>query len=149
MDHVAILAKKRKLLSKIISGEKTIESRWLMTKSAPYGRIHAGETIYFKDSGEPVTVRATISEVLQFFIPQTNTRELMEKYGRNIAIARERFDEVAAWAATKKYCVLVRLSHVQEIAPFDIDKKGFGLMAAWMCVDDIERIRKKQNYFWT
>ena len=58
MDHLAILAKKRNLLPKIISGEKTIESRWYKFKKTPYNNISIGDTVYFKDSGEPANVKA-------------------------------------------------------------------------------------------
>lgn len=39
MYHIAILAKRRKLLDKILSGEKRIESRWYLTRRTPWGRI--------------------------------------------------------------------------------------------------------------
>ena len=64
MDHLAILAKESKLLGKILSGRKKIESRWSKFKRTPYGNIIKGELIYFKDSGKPVTVKAKVSKVL-------------------------------------------------------------------------------------
>jgi len=39
MDHVAILSKKYELLDKIISGEKTIESRWYVNRIAPWNKM--------------------------------------------------------------------------------------------------------------
>lgn len=45
MDHVAILRKDWKLLPKILSGEKTIESRWYQTKRGSYNKIKEG-TLY-------------------------------------------------------------------------------------------------------
>ena len=46
MHHLAILDKKRKLLSKILSGEKNIESRWYTQKRAPWDKIKVGDTIF-------------------------------------------------------------------------------------------------------
>ena len=80
MHHLAILDKKRKLLSKILSGEKTIESRWYMQKRTPWDKIKAGDTIFFKDSGEPVRVKAQVSEVQQFYLPETDVSSLLKKY---------------------------------------------------------------------
>jgi hypothetical protein len=37
-----------------------------MNKSAPWDKINAGDAVYFKDSGSPVTVKATVSKVDQF-----------------------------------------------------------------------------------
>lgn len=66
MNHIAIMKKSWELIPKIISGEKTIESRWYKNRIAPWDRISEGDTVYFKDSGEPVSAVATVSKVLQF-----------------------------------------------------------------------------------
>ncbi len=142
MDHLAILDKKRKLLSKIISGEKTIESRWYKAKVTPWDRIKKGETIYFKESGEPVSVKAIISEVMQFYLPQTNVSELLHKYGKDICFEEKDFSKLVEWCSERKYCILMRLAQVQQIEPFEIDKTGFGMMAAWIAVEDIKIIIK-------
>lgn len=141
MEHLAILDKKRKLLTKILTGEKTIESRWYKSKVAPWGNIHAGETIYFKESGDQVSVKAKISEVMQFYLPQTNIPELLEKYHKEICFSRP-MSELVPWCKQRKYCILIRLKNVEPIEPFDINKKGFGLMAAWIMVDRIDQIKK-------
>ena len=142
MEHVAILDKKRKLLAKIISGEKTIESRWYKAKVTPWDRIKKGEIIYFKESGDPVSVRAKVAEVMQFYLPQTNVKELLEKYGKEICFEEKDISKLAKWCSERKYCILIRLKEVQQIEPFDIDKTGFGMMAAWMTIDKIEIIKK-------
>ena len=141
MDHVAILDKKRNLLSKILSGEKTIESRWYKSKITPWGCIKSGDVIYFKDSGEPVTVKATASEVLQFYLPQTNIIQLLERYSPEICFTTKNIQELTDWCNQRKYCILVRLQNVQQIPPFQINKKGFGMMAAWITISDINVIK--------
>lgn len=142
MDHLAILDKKRKLLAKIISSEKTIESRWYKAKVVPWDRIKKGETVYFKESGEAVSVRATVAEMLQFYLPTTNVSELLQKYGKEICFAEKDFSKLVAWCSQRKYCILIWLAQVQQIELFEIDKTGFGMMAAWMTMEDIERIKK-------
>ena len=141
MEHIAILNKKRKLLEKIISGEKTIESRWYKAKVTPWDRITAGETVYFKDSGEPVNVKATVSEVSQFYLPSVDVPELVDKYAWEICFNTSDRDKLVSWCAQRKYCILIRLKDVQQIAPFEINKQGFGLMAAWMTVKNIEQVK--------
>jgi ASC-1-like (ASCH) protein len=69
VDHVAIMSKASGFIEKILSGHKTIESRWYATRRPPWGRVHAGDTVYFKYSGgagERVKVRATVDRVQQF-----------------------------------------------------------------------------------
>jgi len=145
MDHLAILDKKRKLLAKIISGEKSIESRWYKAKVTPWDRIKKGETIYFKESGEPVSVRAQVAEVMQFYLPQTNVTELLQKYGKDICFTKQDLSKLVTWCSERRYCILIRLAEVQQREPFNIDKTGFGNMAAWITVDNIEKIKRKSS----
>jgi ASC-1-like (ASCH) protein len=140
MDHIAILDKKRKLLQKIISGEKTIESRWYQTKRAPWHAIAKDDVVYFKDCGEPVTAKATVQGVLFFDdLNRAKVEKIILKYGKAIGFTNltynEKYDK-------KRYCILMFLKDVQEIEPFDIDKTGFGNACAWMSMEDIERIKK-------
>ena len=66
MIHVAIMIKSWQMIPKIISGEKTIESRWYKTKCEAFGRVNAGDTVYFKNSGEPVSLKTGVVRVLEF-----------------------------------------------------------------------------------
>jgi len=138
MDHIAILDKKRKLLSKIISGEKTIESRWYQTKRTPWHNIKSGDTIYFKDAGEFVTVKAKVKEVLFFDdLNKEKVLKILRKYGRAIGMETLKY---TSYYEKKKYCILIFLEDVQEIKPFDIDKTGFGNACAWMTIKNVKDI---------
>lgn len=79
------------LLPKILSGEKTIESRWYQTKRPPWGKISAGDTVYFKNSGEPVTVKSQISQVLTFEnLTPDKIKNILEEYGKEDGIEPEK-----------------------------------------------------------
>jgi len=43
MDHVAIMKRSWGLIPKILSGEKTIESRWYKKRIPPWNRISKGK----------------------------------------------------------------------------------------------------------
>lgn len=147
MDHVAIMKKSWGLIPKILSGEKTIESRWYQTRRAPWGKIKAGERVYFKNSGEPVTVRTTTSKVLQFEdLTPKKVRQIFRKYIRADGIARGEEKKFFTRFKSKKYCILVFLKNAVHVRPFHVDKRGFGMMAAWIMVDDIKRIKRKSVY---
>ena len=141
MDHLAILDKKRDLMKKILSGEKSIESRWYKMKRTPYGMIKAGDTIYFKDSGEPVTAKATVEKAL-FYTDLTRVKyqEILEKYGDALCLKERNIDNYTK--QKYNYVTLVFLKDVKEIPPFFINKKGYGLMAAWITIENIEKIKK-------
>lgn len=139
-DHVAIMTKAWKLIPKILSGEKTIESRWYQTKRTPWDQIGAGDTVYFKNSGEAVTAKAEVGEVLQFTIKNLDeARNIVSKYGRSICLINH---NPSTWPSLPKYCILIRLKNPQPVdPPFLIDKTGFGSAAAWITVDSIGHIK--------
>ncbi len=66
MEHLAIMRKSWGLTQKIISKEKKIESRWYINKYPPWNKIKQGEKVYFKDSGEPVSLKVEVERVMQF-----------------------------------------------------------------------------------
>lgn len=143
MEHIAILKKSWKLTEKILSGKKKIESRWYMGKYAPWGRIHAGETVYFKDSGEPVSLKATVEKVLQFEnLNPKKVKEILDEWGSEGGICVRDYGESLHSNKNKNYCMLIFLKNAQPVKSFEINKKGFGLMAAWICTDSIDRIKK-------
>lgn len=122
MDHLAIMNPKRKLIPKILSGQKTIESRWYMMKVAPWDKIHTGDTVYFKDAGHMVTASAIVAKVLQYdHYTDEDLHEILNMYADTIAF-HSPLDEVYLWAKAKKYCILIFLKHPKKITPFAIDK---------------------------
>jgi len=140
MDHIAIMDPRRGLISKILSGHKTVESRWYQTRRAPWDKIRAGETVYFKDSGKPVTAKAKVAKVLQFELKDlADARVVAKKYGKAIMLANS---DPAKWGRLPRYCILVFLSHPTPIIPFAIDKTGFGAGAAWITISKVSGIKK-------
>lgn len=138
MDHCAILSKESKLLSKIISGEKTIESRWYKFKKTPYQNIAAGDSIYFKESGKPITVKAKVSNVLFFDHLNDHTiTEILRQYCQQLGVSLSYAEKIKG----KKFCTLIFLNSTEEIEPFQIDKRSYGLMAAWITIKDITKIK--------
>ena len=138
MDHLAILAKKRKLLAKILTGEKTIESRWYKFRKTPYKSIKEGDAVYFKESGEPVSAKATVKKVLFYDgLDQSIFKDIISGYGKNICISDSFWENVK----DKRYVSLIFLENVQKIAPFNTDTTGFAMMAAWLTLPDISSIK--------
>ncbi len=144
MVHIAIMNKKKALISKIVSGEKTIESRWYVSKIAPWDRIKKEETIYFKESGGLVTAKALVKDVLQFDgLNESKIFEILNKYGKQIGFQPTQHKKWARYNSNKKYCILIFLEKPQYIEPFKADKTGFGTGCAWMCIENIEKVRTK------
>jgi|GEM_PF-230887 len=142
MHHVAIMRKSWGLIPKILTGEKTVESRWYVSRRTPWGRIAVGDTVWFKDGGEPVTARATVARVESFAdLTPERVVSLLRRHGRAIGLGRREISAFLARLKDKRYCVLIHLHDARPVAPFAIDKRGFGNAAAWLTVGDIRRIR--------
>jgi len=143
MEHVAIMRKSWGLTPKILSGRKKIESRWYLVKCQPWNSIKEGDTVYFKDSGEPVRLRAEVSRVVRFAdLTPSRVQEILDKYGDDDGLDKEQIPAFFQRFQRKKYCLLIFLKNPQEVEPFEIDKTGFGAMSAWVTVDSISRIKK-------
>lgn len=141
MDHVAIMKKEWELTAKILSGEKTIESRWYKARYAPWNRISAGDSVYFMDSGKPVAVAADVEKVIQIAdLDPHKVRDILFEFGGRDGITQEKMTFFNGLFRHKKYCILVFLSNPRSTRPFRIDKSGFGLRSAWICIDDISKI---------
>ena len=142
MEHLAIMRKSWGLTQKILTGQKRIESRWYKVKCAPWNRIKSGEIIYFKDSGEPVTIKAEVGKVIQFdSLNPEKVKKILNEYGDADGIEKKEISKFFKIFKDKKYCILIFLKNPQEIKPFEIDKAGFGAMSAWICVDNIDKLR--------
>ena len=145
MDHLAIMRKSWGLLPKILNKEKTIESRWYKNKRAPWDRIKKGDFVYFKDSGRPVTVKAEVLDVLQFSgLNSQKIKDILGKYAKQDGIQKKEIDKYYQMFKDKNYCLLVFLRSPEKIKSFKVDKKGFGMMSAWITVDDINRLKAQR-----
>ena len=140
MEHIAIMKKSLGYLEKIISGDKLIESRWYNSKISPWGKALKGDVIYFKNSGCEINVRARIDNVLEFSnLTSDKIWDILSKFGNRIGVEdlKDFFEKIK----NKRYCILIFLKEVEEIKSFDIDKKGFGIMSAWICIEDVGKIK--------
>lgn len=129
-----------KLIPKILSGEKTIESRWYLTRRAPWNQIKTGDIVYFKNSGETVTAVADVSKVVQLEIKNVSeAKATAKRHGKQTCIVNL---NPKTWKNLPRYCILIYLKNPKSILkPFKINKDGFGAAAAWVVVKDIKSIK--------
>jgi ASC-1-like (ASCH) protein len=145
MHHIAIMKKSWNMTEKIISGEKVVESRWYKSRYAPWDRIQKGDKIYFKDSGEPVTACAIVDKVEQYSeLYDEKRKKILAAHDPKYLGAEGIMDEVLQYTEAKNYAIIIYLKDAKRILkPFEIDKSGFGAMASWICVEDVEEVRIK------
>lgn len=149
MDHVAILRKARvkngdNLLGDIIDGKKTIESRWYVNKIAPWNNVTHNDTIYFKESGCPVSAKARVTKVIQYEnLTKRDFHAIIRTYGNDIApnTSIKNWKRWIKTQARKRYCILVFLDSVEELTPFNINKSGYGISSAWLVTNGINQLK--------
>jgi ASC-1-like (ASCH) protein len=142
MQHIAIMSKWG-MLEKILSGKKTVESRWYKTKRTPWDRIKSGEVVYFKETGGFVNIKAEVLSISQFNdLTRVKTRGILRKYYRRLGIEEGEIEYFYYLFKDKKYCILIFLKNVRKVDnPFNISKSGFGLQSAWISTENIDEIR--------
>jgi ASC-1-like (ASCH) protein len=142
MDHLAIMRKSWGLTEKILSGEKRIESRWSAARRAPFGRVKAGDNVYFKNTGEPVTVMAEVVAVKEFSsLTKEKVGAILKRYGRDDGIAAAQLSYFYDLFKDRKYCTLIFLKNASRVKPFNVNKAGYGSMASWLCLNKIDDIK--------
>ena len=126
--HIAILHEP--YLSRILNGEKTIESRWLKRRVAPYDHIRVGDIIYFKQASGPIVATAHAAEVWQFadLTPQ-QVDAILEQFGDELQLDPDFADR----ARDQRYAVLIRLADVQQLSePLFFRQRG---RSGWVVLD--------------
>ncbi len=119
MTHIAIF--RQPFFNMVLSGEKTIESRWAMHKVAPYGKVKTGDAILLKETGKDVTATAVAGRVEFFELTPSLVDEIRIKYGKEIGT-----DKFEDWQGTrhKKYCTLVWLEKVEKINTIKVKRSN-------------------------
>lgn len=135
MEHLAILSKKNKLLQKILSGEKTIESRWYKSKKSPFDILNKGDIIYFKESSSPVTASAKARDILIYEnLSPEKIKDILSQYSAQLGVDMSYYGNIK----DKTLCMLIFLSDVKKIPSFNV-KKSYG--TAWISIEDINKLK--------
>jgi len=130
MKHIAIL--KPKYYNMILSGEKSIESRFSMNKCNPYKKVKVQDEILIKKTGEAVTASAKVKHVKYYELSPDIVEEIRIKYGKQIGT-----DKIKDWESTfqKKYCTLIWLEDIKVINPIEVPRSNG---AGWIILKEGE-----------
>lgn len=128
MKHIVIL--KKKYFDMILSGKKTIESRFSLNKSAPYGKVNVGDELLLKVTGGDVTAVAKVKAVEYYELYPELVNKIRVRYGKEIGSTK-----LSEWmdTMTKNYCTLVWFEDVKQIDPISV-KRSCG--SGWIIIND-------------
>jgi len=146
MDHIAIMSAKTSFLARVATGEKVIESRWYRYKRPPWNKIHVGDRVYFKNSGQAVSLMATVAHVEQYAeLDAEQVACLVEKNAKALGIHSHEIPVFVDSQKTKRFAIFVFLQSIQAVEPFLIDKTGFGAMSAWITVENVKTLARRSE----
>ena len=132
-------------MEKLLDGSKIMIIRGAAGRKMPYGRVEAGDILYFINNNSEglVKLKGEVSSVLN--------SEKMDKE-TSVNFVNEHQDklqlsdkQISRWAG-KRYLVLIELKNIEEIEPFAIDKSNYGNMDDWLPVGDILNVRLPKEY---
>jgi len=141
MDHIVYLDAKAKELEKLLTGQKSMVVRGATGRKLPYGRVSAGDQLYFILNNAEGLVRAcgVVSEVLNSDkLTEEQSCALLEQHQTRLNLTPE---QIKRWGG-KRYLVLIDVKDIQSVEPIAIDRSAYGSMDDWLPVGSIESVRK-------
>jgi ASC-1-like (ASCH) protein len=128
--HLVIL--KKSYIDAILTGKKTVESRFYKTNQKWLSQLASGDKLFLKASSGPVMATATVSSVKIFTnLNPDQIEELKQKHNQEI-LGDEQYWQEKAYA---RYGLLCRLKDVRPIKPRFIRKFDW---RAWVVLSKAE-----------
>jgi hypothetical protein len=139
MDHVVYLDTAAKEMVNILAGKKTMILRGATGRKMPYGRVEAGDMLYFlnNDAKGLVKARASVMRVLNSeALIEEGSLQLINQHQAGLQLTEK---QLKRWGG-KRYLVLIWIGKAEEVKPFKVDKSAYGNMDDWLPVGDIEGV---------
>lgn len=106
----------------IMSGDKTIESRFSINKCSPYGKAKKNDIVFIKETGKSICSYSIVSDVKYYSKEEKNLDlELLKaNYSKEICAIDNNFwqDRI-----NKNYASLLWITEPKTIIPFSIEKR--------------------------
>lgn len=142
MDHIVYLDYPAGEMKKMIAGSKTMIIRGAAGRKIPYGRVSAGDQLFFLNNNGEGLVKAK-AVVKSVFNSEKMTKD------ESIALVNENMDKLRLSEAQKKrwagkrYLVLIETENFQNIAPFEFNRAAFSNnMDDWLAIENIDLAKK-------
>jgi hypothetical protein len=115
--HLAIFAEP--FLSMVLSGQKTIESRFSRNRCAPYGEIDNGDIVLLKEVAGPICGLALARRIWCYDLEAEPIERIRGRFGAGICAD----DDFWSSRADALYATLIELDAPASIAPVNCDKR--------------------------
>lgn len=119
------------LAEKILTGVKTIESRFSKAKIAPFGLVSAGDIVYIKPTGKDIVGQFEVDKVIFYDgLTVPDIEKIKLEYGDKIAANGDFWQD----KRTSKYASLIFIKQSTRflVSPIKIEKKD---QRGWIVLD--------------
>jgi len=108
--HLAVLVEP--FLGYVLDGSKTIESRFALRRFAPYGNVHAGDTVLLKAASGPVVGVCAVEQTWFFQLDREQVVNIRNKFAKAM-----RADTSDFWEQRKgaSFASLMEVSEVRAL----------------------------------
>ncbi len=141
--HLAVMVEP--YLSRILSGEKTIESRYSINSIAPFKKVKPGDIVLLKKSGGGIVAIFEAGKVHYFSLSgQRDLEKIRNEYNDRLKIDESFWEEKREC----RYATLIDIKSLLKIPQFNVNKHS---RTAWMTIEPLfyreEAIQMKiENY---
>lgn len=118
--HLAVFSEP--ILSELLAGRKTVESRFSTNKVGPFGKIQAGDIILVKKSGGPVVGAFLAGTITSFSnLTPSKMRAIRSEYSTRLGLP----EKSKFWSEKldAKYGTLISIKKFKQLSPYPIEKK--------------------------
>src|SRR3989344_2137237 len=113
--HLAILSKPG--IERILSGQKTVETRFSKHKIPPFNEVHTGDIVYIKETGKDIVGQFTVKSVISFETLQEQDWEHIKKsYAKELSLGSEDLDDkFFKTHKTSNFGTVIFISKVEQL----------------------------------
>lgn len=140
MDHVVYLDANAQELANLVSGKKKMVIRGAAGRKMPYGRVSAGDMLYFlnNDAEGSIRAKAKVKSVRNSeALTMKESAKLIEGHQAKLRLTDR---QLKRWSG-KRYLVLIEVEQVKGVKPFSVDRSGYGNMDDWLPVGHIDEVK--------
>jgi cytidylate kinase len=116
--HLAIFVEP--FLKFVLEGRKTIESRFSLTRRAPFKQVQPGDVVILKRSGGPIVGVCRVAQTWFYVLDPKSWKHVREEFAQRLCA-----EDPAFWSTRScaKYATLLRIENVRALQPFRVSKK--------------------------
>jgi hypothetical protein len=121
--HLAVFVEP--FLGYVLDGSKTVESRFSVNRTPPYGKVCKGDAILLKQSGGPVVGIASVQTVWSYHLDVDSLRFIRERFARALCVQDPGFWKQKASAAYATLMAIHQVLAVEDIPWEKRDRRGW------------------------